>query len=265
MTRPDAFRGDVRLTLMTPRVLVVQNDADKPLGRIAHGLVEAGVELDTRMSAGHLPGLAAYDGLITLPGLANPDDDTPALRRVRAAIESALERAAPVLGLCLGGQLLAEALGGTTYRSRAELGFRAVTKTPQAAGDPLLTAAPDRFSIFHAHAYAFNPPPDAVVLLENDVCIQACRLGEAWAFQCHPEPELEWIEELARGIRGERSLVGPGTIEFFTSNGVDPDALADMGREAGATAATVADSIAHGFAARVLAQARASQSRAASW
>ena len=97
---------------MTLRALVVQNDRDKSLGRIAEALVSVDVQLDVRMSSEQLPDVGAYEGLITLPGLADPDDDTPSIHRVLAVTASALDQGIPVLGICLGGQLLVKALGG---------------------------------------------------------------------------------------------------------------------------------------------------------
>ncbi len=235
---------------MAPRVLVVQHDPDKSLGRIADALAEEGVELDARMSLEELPGMGGYDGLISLPGLADPDDDTPEVHRVRAVTTAALALGAPVLGLCLGGQLLVQALGGSTYRSRNELGYGDVARTRAGAGDQLLGDVPDRFTTFHAHCYGFIPPDEAVVLLENDVCVQACRVGDAWAFQCHPEVTPEWLEALARGIRGEASWIDPRTAAFFSSNGIDADTLERMGREAEAISERFAKSIARGYAER---------------
>jgi GMP synthase (glutamine-hydrolysing) len=233
---------------MNPRLLVVQNDSDKPLGRIADALAADGVALDVRMATGALPDPAGYDGLVTLPGLADPDDDDPAVHRVRHVTDQALTAGLPVLGICLGGQLLVQALGGETYRSREELGFRDVVTTEAAGSDPLLRAAPQRFSIFHAHLYAFRPPAGAVTLLENDVCVQAVRLGNTWAFQCHPEPTLAWLGGLARGIRGAPDGIDPRTVRFFATNGVDPETLERQGRDAAATADVVARGIANGFA-----------------
>jgi GMP synthase (glutamine-hydrolysing) len=243
---------------MAHRLLVVQNDWDKALGRIAEALLAEGVELDVRMSSEDLPDPAAYDGLVTLPGLADPDDDDPAVHRVRGATLRALDEGLPVLGICLGGQLLAQALGAETYRSREELGFHEVRATAAAAGDPLLGDVPRRFEVFHAHVYAFRPPTGAVTLLENDVCVQACRLGDAWAFQCHPEPTLEWVGRLADGLRGTVDGIDPRTVRFFASNGVDPDALEVGARQAAGLADAVARGIGTGFAARV----RASRSAA---
>ena len=168
------------------RILVVQKDPDKSLGRIADALGGDSATLDVRMANDDLPDVADYDGLVVLPGLANPDDDDPAVHRARRTVEEAVDRAVPVLGICLGGQLVAQVLGGETYRCRDELGYHEVETTEAVCEDPLLRDAAPRFMTFHAHTYAFRPPPGAVVLLSNDVCVQACQLGEAWAFHVPP-------------------------------------------------------------------------------
>jgi len=72
------------------RLLVVQNDSDKALGRLGDALIGAGVELDLRSSARELPAVGGYDGLIVLPGLADPVDQTDAVQRARGAIGDAL-------------------------------------------------------------------------------------------------------------------------------------------------------------------------------
>jgi GMP synthase (glutamine-hydrolysing) len=239
------------------RILVVQHDPDKPLGRIADGLVDQGVTLDARMATSDLPGVAEYDGVVVLPGLANPDDDDPALHRARGVIEQALERAMPTLGLCLGGQLLVQVLGGTTYECPPELGYHDVSSTEAARTDPLFGDAPARFAVFHAHAYAFEPPRDATVLLTNDVCTQACRLGDSWAIQCHPEVTTNWVAGLALGIRGQPHPIDPRTPTFFRQHHVDPDALERAADLAAPTAHRVAQGIASGFASRCRAYARA--------
>jgi GMP synthase-like glutamine amidotransferase len=239
-------------TAPVPRsVLVVQNDPDKSVGAIGGALIEAGVVLDVRSPDHDLPSVAGYGGLIVLPGLADPVDEIPPVHRARAVIEEALEAELPVLGLCLGGQLLVQELGGRVYRSRPELGFSEVYTSAHASGDPLLSGAPDRFSVFHAHAFAFEPPAEAEVLLTNDVCIQACRCGEAWAFQCHPEVSREWAEALAAGIRGEPGGLPEATAAFFRRGGVAAEELEHDARSAEPVIRRVARSIGAGFAARI--------------
>jgi GMP synthase (glutamine-hydrolysing) len=106
---------------VTPRLLVVQPDRDKPLGRIGHALTALGATLDVHDPAAALPPASRYDGLAVLPGLADPVDDDPAVDRARAAIDDALAAGLPVLGLCLGGQLLVQALGGEAYACTPEV------------------------------------------------------------------------------------------------------------------------------------------------
>jgi GMP synthase (glutamine-hydrolysing) len=253
---------------MPPSLLVVQNDPDKSLGRLADGLASAGARLDVRFASGPLPDVAEYDGLIVLPGLADPVDDTAAIRRARDTIERALGAGLPILGLCLGGQLLVQALG-SVHRCLPELGFGDVVALPEAAGDPLLAGAPGQFSIFHAHVFAFSPPPGAEVLLANDMCVQACRHGEAWAFQCHPEISGDWVTALAAGLRGrdgrddrdgrdgrdDRDGRDGGllaaTTGFFQSNGVTAEKLERDAAAAEPAMGAVADGIATGFAGRL--------------
>ncbi len=236
---------------MPSSVLVIQNDSDKPLGRLTDGLARPGVTLDVRSPSDDLPDVRGYAGLIVLPGLADPVDDTEAIRRVRDAVDCALGADLPILGLCLGGQLLVQALGGSVYACRPELGFHDVAGAPAASSDPLLAGIPERFSIFHAHAYAFDPPAGAEILLTNDVCVQACRHGRTWAFQCHPEVSTAWVAALTAAIRGQNGGLLAATGSFFARNGVTPEQLERGAESAEPAMRTIAAGIADGFAAQL--------------
>ncbi|MDQ6818657.1 MAG: gamma-glutamyl-gamma-aminobutyrate hydrolase family protein [Actinomycetota bacterium] len=229
----------------------MQNDPDKSLGRIADALVRDGVQLDVRSPDRALPSVLRYAGLVVLPGLADPVDEDIAVQRVRDTIQEALQADLPILGLCLGGQLLVQALGGSVYPCRAELGFREVIAAPAASSDPLLGAGPEQFSVLHAHAFAFEPPADAEILLTNDVCIQACRHGDTWAFQCHPEISPEWVRALAAGLRGEDGGLRAATTDFFQWNGVAPEQLERDAELADPALCKIAANIASGFAAQL--------------
>jgi GMP synthase (glutamine-hydrolysing) len=237
------------------RLLAVQNDPDKSLGLIAQGLEPIGIALEVHWSSTELPAVNDYDGIVVLPGLADAVDDDPAVHRARRALGEAVSLGIPILGLCLGGQLLIQALGGTVYRCPEELGYGEVRTTRAAVTDPLLDDAPPRFTAFHAHAYAFEPPSGAVVLAENDVCVQACRVGDAWAIQCHPEVRPEWVAALADAMRGREASVMPRTAAFFRGKGVDPDKLKRDSVAAAPAARQLANGIARGFASRVSARA----------
>ena len=232
------------------RILVVQNDVDKGLGRIGDGFYGTGAELDTHMAFNYLPSVVGYDGLIVLPGLADPVDDDPAVHSARGAIEEALAESLPILGICLGGQLLVQTLGGGVYTCDNELAYNDVRTLPAAQADPLLRGIPATYSSFHAHAFAFTAPSDSTVLIETDVSVQALRHDKTWAFQCHPDTPVFLADALARAIRGDfDGTVLPETADFFARNGVDPDQLERDARAADASATAIAHGIGTGFAA----------------
>ncbi len=236
---------------MSVNILVIGFDIDKGLGRLALPLDSAGVRTDVRLADAELPDPTSYDGLIALPGLADPVDETPPVHRARAAIAAAIDARLPVLGLCLGGQLVAEACGGSAYRCVPERGFQVVEATPAAAGDPLLSALPERLAIFQAHGFAFEPPAGATILARNDTCVQAMRHGDrTWAIQCHPEPTLAWVIALAAGIADPSRVAGvpARTAAFFREAGVDPDELTVAARQADRATEAVAQQMAAGFA-----------------
>jgi GMP synthase (glutamine-hydrolysing) len=106
-----------------------------------------------------------------------------------------------VLGVCLGGQLVAKAAGAWVGRaSEPEIGWHEVELTPAAARDPLFARLPQRFEALQWHYYAFAVPEGATELARSPFCSQAFRLGDlAWGVQFHPEVTLamveQWLEE----------------------------------------------------------------------
>jgi GMP synthase (glutamine-hydrolysing) len=115
-------------------------------------------------------------------------------------LREALARGTPLLGICLGAQLVARAAGAEVRRAaRPEIGWFAVERTPAGEDDPLLGPLPARFDAYQWHSYAFDLPAGAVELARNRVCPQAFRLGAAWAVQFHPEVTTaivdDWIDD----------------------------------------------------------------------
>jgi GMP synthase (glutamine-hydrolysing) len=194
------------------RVLVVQHDADKGLGVFVPPLAEAAVELDVRFAGHGDLDLAGHAAVIALPGVANPDEHTPAVDSTRAVLEEALSRGLPVFGICLGAELLAEAAGAATRPCPPEWGYCEVSLEPAARDDALLGDLPARFEVFQAHVYGFELPPGAVALARSNGAVQAFRVGSnAWGIQFHPEPTLAMLDGWTRALGGE-----------MERNGVDP-------------------------------------------
>ena len=233
------------------RILVVQNDDDKHAGRIGRALEDVGAELAIAMAYGPIPDVADYDGLLVLPGLGDPIDDEQAIHDARDAIVRARDLGRPVLGVCLGGQLLAQSAGAEIYRSAPELGIHPVRTTPAAQDDPLFTGIPAAYESFHAHAFAFRPVEGATVLIESDACCQAMRIGDrSWALQLHPETTREWLIALAAAIEFDFSGgVLPETAVFFRNAGVEPVLLRRQADELDGLHTAIAHQIGVGFAA----------------
>ena len=110
-----------------------------------------------------------------------------------------IDAGVPVLGVCFGAQVLADALGAAVARApEPEIGWLPVTLTAAGRGDPVLGALPERFIACQWHSYACSLPPGGVALADSAVCLQAFRAGCTWGVQFHPEvddPTLtEWID-----------------------------------------------------------------------
>ena len=147
----------------------------------------------------------SYDALVVLGGGMNVHeaDRRPYLRDEIALLEETLAARRPVLGVCLGAQLLAAAAGAEMHRARTpEIGWREVELCSAAAADHVVGALPRRFTAFQWHSYAFDIPFGAVELARNEVCPQAYRLGDAaWGVQFHPEVTEAILAGLVRLLR----------------------------------------------------------------
>ncbi|MCL8208888.1 MAG: type 1 glutamine amidotransferase [Actinomycetia bacterium] len=176
------------------RVGIVQHITVETAGTYGDVLTEAGVDTVPVVVADHprLPDWHALDGIVVLGGpmSATDDDRYSWLRGERAWIRAAVEAGRPFLGVCLGAQLLALALGGSVYPGPApEVGIAPVALTPEAERDPLFAGLPGSLSAFHWHGDTFSLPPGAVLLAGSaSYAHQVFRWGSAaWGIQCHFE------------------------------------------------------------------------------
>jgi GMP synthase (glutamine-hydrolysing) len=143
------------------------------------------------------------DAVLVFGGAMHVDQEAehPWLRIEVEALRRFLDAGRPVMGVCLGAQLLAQAAGAHVGPARApEIGWLPVDLTGSASNDPLFGGLPKRFDAFQWHHYAFDVPPGATELARSAVCSQAFRLdGNTWAVQFHPEVThaqvQSWLEE----------------------------------------------------------------------
>jgi GMP synthase (glutamine-hydrolysing) len=164
------------------------------------------------------------DAVIVLGGQAHPDqtDELPWLAHERELLADLVTRGTPVLGICLGAQLLASSIGAGVHRlPLPEIGWWPISATPAALLDPVLSALPERFLAFEWHDYAFDLPPGATLLAGSPRSPhQAVRLApNAWALQFHLEVGPETIATWT--LDGEHELEARG----FTRARVIADTL----------------------------------------
>jgi GMP synthase (glutamine-hydrolysing) len=149
--------------------------------------------------------LADFDAIAVYGGGMNVADHhrLPWLTGEIELLREALERRIPLLGVCLGAQLLAAAAGAEVYRVvPPEIGWLEVERVAAGVDDPVLGGLPERFTAYQWHSYACRLPAGAVELARSPVCTQAYVLGgHAWGVQFHPEvtPDVlvEWIDDYA--------------------------------------------------------------------
>ena len=184
------------------RVLVVQNFANTDLGQVGVALAEADatVELVRADLGDALPdGPHGHDGLVVLGGGQNAvaDDVSPWLPRLCGLMRDFADSGRSVLGICLGGQLLARAHGGENIIGGAsEFGWQEVELTPEGAQDPVFADLPRRFRSFQWHDDTFILPRGASRLAGSlAVHNQAFRIGRAaYGFQFHFEADRPLVE-----------------------------------------------------------------------
>jgi len=188
------------------KVLAVVHGDEVRSGVFADPIAAGGHELE-EWSVARRPSpsrpLQDYDAAIVFGGSMHADEEEthPWLRGEKELLRRFLDSGTPVLGVCLGGQLVAHAAGAWVGRAREpEIGWHEVELTAAAAADPLFARLPRRFQALQWHYYAFDVPEGAVELARSPACSQAFRLGDlAWGVQFHPEVTLamveQWLEE----------------------------------------------------------------------
>ena len=187
-------------------VLGIRNDRDDSLGITAAVLAEARVpfsQLDAFVADVRWPDLEEIGGLIVFGGEMNVDetDRHPYLLTQRALMRRAVDAGLPVLGICLGAQMLARAFDAPVYRAPVrELGFKPVRVTDLGQRDALIGALQSGDRVFQWHEDTFDLPAGGDLLVAgDDVPIQAFRVGgNAWGVQFHLEADAGGLEAWLR-------------------------------------------------------------------
>ena len=179
------------------RVLAIVHEATAGPGVFAAVAAERGDELVEWVPAEvPPPALDGHAGVLVLGGSMHPDqeDEHPWLRSEKDLIGELLGRRVPLLGVCLGAELLAEAAGGRSRRlEEIHIGWSETRLTEAGSADPVLGGLPERFVGFQWHSYACEPPSSGAALAGDGSRLDAFRVGDAWGVQFHAEATSEII------------------------------------------------------------------------
>ena len=161
---------------------------------------------------------ASYDAIMVFGGAMHPDQDGehPWLADEGDFIREAIAREVPLFGVCLGGQLIAKAVGARVGPApRAEVGWHTVHVNAAGRADPVLGVLPERIDAFQWHYYGFELPDGAELLADNDATRQGYRLGKrTWGVQFHPEVTRHMLEHWF--VEGAAELPDPPTVRRET-------------------------------------------------
>jgi GMP synthase (glutamine-hydrolysing) len=187
------------------RVLSIVHEPTAGPGVFADVLDGRGTEVETWTppEEPEQPALDGVSAILAYGGAMHVDQEErhPWLKVERDFLRSALESGTPLLAVCLGSQLLAQAAAGEVRRvARPEIGWHEVEVTADGEADALLAPLAPRFEAFQWHAYGAELPPRAVALAKSQAGLQAFRIGRAaWGVQFHAEvsrPDvLAWIDD----------------------------------------------------------------------
>jgi GMP synthase-like glutamine amidotransferase len=183
------------------RVFVFRHVPFEDLGLIRAPLEERGISIeyaDLYRPGAPLPDVTQAAALIFMGGPMSANDDLAYLRQELQLIAQAVERRQPVLGVCLGAQLIAKALGSKVYRNPVkEIGWFDIHLTEAAARDPLFAGIGPAETVFHWHGETFDLPLGAERLAYSEACRnQAFRFGAGvYGLQFHLEVTPAMIED----------------------------------------------------------------------
>jgi len=201
------------------KVLSVQNIACETLGTLERLLKADSFEIEKKRAQDlESANSAGYSAIVILGGPMAVYDDLHYLQKEKELVCDAIRNDIPVLGICLGSQLIAQAVGGRVFKgSKKEIGWFDVSFSDEGRKG-LFAGLETQMKVFQWHGDTYELPKEATVLAYSDLYPQAFRVGSAYGIQFHLEVDKSmigsWIQEYGVEVRAEN----------LDKNGITPKA-----------------------------------------
>ena len=204
--------------------IVLRHTQAEGLGLLSNALRDVGVQhrvLDMPRGEALPRDLRAIGGIVVLGGpmAAYDYEKLPWMRKELELLEKALTAGRPVLGICLGAQMIAQVLGAKVFPGeRREVGWAPITLTPDGKDDPLFAGVADKLTVFHMHGDTYELPPDAANLATSPLYEQQ---GFSWGETVYGlQFHLEFTEAIIARLSSEAE-----SQQYIREAGVDPQQL----------------------------------------
>ncbi|HXG07041.1 MAG TPA: type 1 glutamine amidotransferase [Nitrososphaera sp.] len=188
------------------KILSIRNIACETLGTLEQLFRSDGFEIEEVIAQEEaVPNSSkGYAAIVILGGPMAVYDNLPYLQKEQDLINEAIRANTPVLGICLGSQLVAQAAGGKVYKgNKKEIGWGSVYVTPASSNDIFKGVTEKTIRVFHWHGDTYDLPPKAKMLAYSDLYPQAFRIGSAVGIQFHLEVDRHMIESWIREYDAE--------------------------------------------------------------
>ncbi|MFH1330460.1 MAG: type 1 glutamine amidotransferase [Actinomycetota bacterium] len=214
-------------------VLVLRHDADAGPGHLGDALAAAGAEMRfvDPAEGEAVPALGGWSAVVSLGGCmgAYEDEAHPWLTAEKRLLAAATGAGIPTLGICLGCQVLAVALGGRVYPGTGrEVGLVRLSLTDEGRADPVARHLDGPVAVSHADTWEL--PPGATLLATSDRYRHAFRLGSALGLQSHPEvspdPFARWTRSKPREVLVSEGIDAEAAIAAVRAHAEEQRAMA---------------------------------------
>ena len=215
---------------MKKTILSIQNTEIETLGNLKKLFESDGFEIETkRVKKDSIPQkVDNYAAIVILGGYMSVYQNLPFLEEQQKLIRNANHHQVPLLGICLGSQLIAQALGGRVYKGqRKEIGWFEVKVNNEGRNDIFKGITNERIKVFQWHGDTYELPKSAILLASSNLYPQAFKVGTSIGILFHLEVTHEIIRNWTSNYRLEMTEVGVSTDSILNNKKEEFENLAD--------------------------------------